>query len=185
MRSGPRLPRLVDRAHGKPEKAPTHRATDQTRLHRGVFKREVLAHMASTGQSRRPAATHFFWGGAANSLSESERECVWGGSSGRERRSETPTRTGFGCIGAGLSRGSCARPWWRGRARPCCAARAWAKAYYLRPKAAGKGRHAILRALAFKWVRILWRRWRDNVPYDDARHRAAPAKRRSPPAGSA
>jgi transposase len=57
---------------------------------------------------------------------------------------------------------------------------AWAKAYYLRQKAAGKGHHAILRALAFKWVRILWRCWKDNVPYDDARYLAALTKRRSP-----
>jgi hypothetical protein len=56
----------------------------------------------------------------------------------------------------------------------------WAKDYYQRQKRAGKGHHAILRALAFKWVRILWRCWKDNVPYEDSRYLAALAKRRSP-----
>ena len=36
-----------------------------------------------------------------------------------------------------------------------------------------KAHHAILRALAFKWLRILWRCWRDRVPYDPTKHRAA------------
>ena len=45
---------------------------------------------------------------------------------------------------------------WAGQTVPRCA---WAKEYYLRQKAAGKGHHAILRALAFKWVRVLWRCW--------------------------
>lgn len=66
---------------------------------------------------------------------------------------------------------------WAGQTVPRCA---WGKEHYLRQKAAGKGHHAILRSLAFKWVRILWRCWKDNVPYDDARHLAALARRRSP-----
>lgn len=56
---------------------------------------------------------------------------------------------------------------------------AWAKDYYHQQKKAGKGHHAILRALAFKWVRILWRCWKDNVPYDENRYLAALARRRS------
>lgn len=66
---------------------------------------------------------------------------------------------------------------WAGQTVPRCE---WAKEYYLRQKAAGKGHHAILRALAFKWVRILWRCWKDNVPYDDARYLCALSARRSP-----
>ena len=66
---------------------------------------------------------------------------------------------------------------WAGQTVPRCS---WAKAYYLRQAAAGKGHHAILRALAFKWVRILWRCWYDNVPYDESRYLAALAKRGSP-----
>jgi len=66
---------------------------------------------------------------------------------------------------------------WAGQTVPRCA---WAKQYYLKQKAAGKGHHAILRALAFKWVRILWRCWKDHVPYDDTRYLAALARRRLP-----
>ena len=65
---------------------------------------------------------------------------------------------------------------WAGQTVPRCT---WAKEYYLKQKAAGKGHHAILRALAFKWVRILWRCWKDNVPYDDARHLSTLVRRRS------
>jgi hypothetical protein len=44
----------------------------------------------------------------------------------------------------------------------------WAKAYYCDHRARGHGKHASLRALAFKWIRIVARLWRDQVPYDDA-----------------
>jgi len=43
----------------------------------------------------------------------------------------------------------------------------WAHAYYHQQRRAGKAHHAILRALAFKWIRILWRCWHDNNPYDE------------------
>lgn len=45
---------------------------------------------------------------------------------------------------------------------------AWAAAYYQAQRAAGKGHHAALRALAFKWLRILWRCWRNREPYREA-----------------
>ena len=41
------------------------------------------------------------------------------------------------------------------------------------PLQRGKGRHAAFRALAFKWQRIMWRCWRDRVPYDDAKYLAS------------
>jgi len=47
---------------------------------------------------------------------------------------------------------------------------AWAAAHYQAQRAAGKGHHAALRALAFKWLRILWRCWRDRVPYQEAEY---------------
>lgn len=57
----------------------------------------------------------------------------------------------------------------------------WAKAYYWQHRHAGKGHHGILRALAFKWrIRILWRCWQANEPYDDARYLAALRRRNSP-----
>ena len=56
----------------------------------------------------------------------------------------------------------------------------WAKRYYERMKAKGKKHHVILRALAFKWARILWRCWQTNTPYDEARYLKALKKRNSP-----
>jgi transposase len=47
---------------------------------------------------------------------------------------------------------------------PTCA---WAHAYYQARKTKGHGEGAILRALAFKWIRIVARLWRDQVPYDE------------------
>ncbi len=66
---------------------------------------------------------------------------------------------------------------WAGQTIPKCA---WAKAYYLRQKGAGKRHQSILRSLAFKWIRILWRCWQDRVPYDEARYTAALHHRKSP-----
>jgi transposase len=48
----------------------------------------------------------------------------------------------------------------------------WAKAYYLQRKARGIGHAVILRALAFKWLRILWKCWQTGQPYDEARYLA-------------
>ena len=56
----------------------------------------------------------------------------------------------------------------------------WARAYYQQMKAKGKRHWAILRALAFKWARILWKCWQENTPYDDARYVAALRRRQSP-----
>ncbi|MQA92906.1 MAG: IS110 family transposase [Gemmatimonas sp.] len=44
----------------------------------------------------------------------------------------------------------------------------WARAYYDQMRSRGKGHHAAVRALAFKWIRILWRCWQDQIPYDEA-----------------
>lgn len=57
---------------------------------------------------------------------------------------------------------------------------AWAKRYYERMKAKGKKHHVILRALAFKWVRILWKCWQTNTPYDEATYLKALEKKKSP-----
>jgi len=45
---------------------------------------------------------------------------------------------------------------------------------------AGKHHHAAIRALAFKWQRILFRCWKDGVPYDDAKYMASLKRRNSP-----
>lgn len=57
---------------------------------------------------------------------------------------------------------------------------AWAAAFYQVQRAAGKGHHAALRALAFRWQRILWRCWRERKPYDEAKYVASLHRRRSP-----
>lgn len=57
---------------------------------------------------------------------------------------------------------------------------AWAKVYYDRMIKKGKKHAAILRALAFKWIRILWKCWHDNTPYDEARYLAQLTHRKSP-----
>jgi transposase len=54
---------------------------------------------------------------------------------------------------------------WAGQSVKACP---WAKAYYLQQKQRQMGHSAILRSLAFKWLRILWRCWIDSKPYDDA-----------------
>jgi len=50
---------------------------------------------------------------------------------------------------------------------------AWALCYYQMQIARGKGHHAAIRALAFKWQRIMWRCWQDHIPYDDAKYVAS------------
>lgn len=44
----------------------------------------------------------------------------------------------------------------------------WARAYYDQQRGRGNDHHAALRALAYKWIRILFRCWKDGKPYDDA-----------------
>ena len=56
----------------------------------------------------------------------------------------------------------------------------WARAFYHRQRQRGKTHQAAVRALAFKWIRILWRCWQDRTPYDDARYMRALAERGSP-----
>jgi transposase len=52
-------------------------------------------------------------------------------------------------------------------------ASAWAAAIYAEARSRGcKHPHAI-RVLARAWVRVLWRAWQDNAPYDPRKHRAA------------
>jgi hypothetical protein len=43
----------------------------------------------------------------------------------------------------------------------------WARAFYEKQRGKGKGHHAAIRSLAFKWIRIFFRCWRDRVPYSE------------------
>jgi transposase len=56
----------------------------------------------------------------------------------------------------------------------------WARAYYQQQRGRGKSHHAVVRALACKWIRIVFRCWKDRVPYNEAVYLGALAKRRSP-----
>jgi transposase len=49
----------------------------------------------------------------------------------------------------------------------------WAAAIYVRARARGCDHPHAVRILARAWLRILWRCWRDHVPYDATKHRAA------------
>jgi transposase len=56
----------------------------------------------------------------------------------------------------------------------------WARAYYDGLRKRGKSHHAALRALAFKWIRIMFRCWKDRKPYDEALYCNSLKIRRSP-----
>jgi hypothetical protein len=50
---------------------------------------------------------------------------------------------------------------------------AWAKSYYEQQRAKGKSRNTVVRAPAFKWIRILFRCWKDRKPYSEEVYRQA------------
>jgi transposase len=56
----------------------------------------------------------------------------------------------------------------------------WAKAYYLQQKGRGLRHHAAVRALAFKWIRVIFRCWKSRTPYDEATYLASLHRRNSP-----
>ena len=56
----------------------------------------------------------------------------------------------------------------------------WAEAYYRQQRNKGASHQAALRALAFKWIRILYRCWQTRTPYDEATYLNALKRRGSP-----
>lgn len=58
---------------------------------------------------------------------------------------------------------------------------AWARAYYDHQRAKGKGHHAAVRALAYKWIRIFFRCWQDRVSYSESQYQQALAARAPKP----
>lgn len=56
----------------------------------------------------------------------------------------------------------------------------WAGAYYLQQRTKGSPHHTAVRALAFKWQRIIWRCWQDRQPYEEQKYEAALRKNGSP-----
>jgi transposase len=55
----------------------------------------------------------------------------------------------------------------------------WAAAFYLDQRTKGKPHHTAVRALAFKWQRIIWRCWMSRTPYKEQTYEAALRKRGS------
>lgn len=53
----------------------------------------------------------------------------------------------------------------------------WAKEFYDEKRAQGKSHQATLRALAFKWIRIIFRCWKNKTPYDESMYLFALKKR--------
>ena len=56
----------------------------------------------------------------------------------------------------------------------------WAGLYYYQQRAKGSSYQAAVRALAFKWIRILYRCWVTRTPYDEAKYLKALKDRGSP-----
>lgn len=56
----------------------------------------------------------------------------------------------------------------------------WAKIYYQKKRDQGHNHSAATRALAFKWIRILFRCWQDHKPYDEAIYLLALQRNHSP-----
>ncbi len=56
----------------------------------------------------------------------------------------------------------------------------WAKAYYEQQKNKGKPHNSIIRSLAFKWIRIIFRCWKTSTPYDESKYLEALKHRNSP-----
>lgn len=66
----------------------------------------------------------------------------------------------------------------------------WARAYYDQQRQRGNKHHEAIRALAFKWIRIIYRCWQLQVPYDEATYikslelRGSPLAKLIAPAGA-
>ena len=56
----------------------------------------------------------------------------------------------------------------------------WAAAFYLQQRTHGAAHHTAVRALAFKWQRVIWRCWQDRKPYEEAKYEAALRRAGSP-----
>jgi transposase len=66
---------------------------------------------------------------------------------------------------------------WAACSIPFCG---WAKDHYQLQRSRGKSYHMAVRSLAFKWMRILYRCWKDGQPYREQIYLASLAKRNSP-----
>ena len=56
----------------------------------------------------------------------------------------------------------------------------WARAYYQQQRDKGASHQGAVRALAFKWIRIVFRCWQNGTSYDESVYLAALQRRGSP-----
>jgi len=56
----------------------------------------------------------------------------------------------------------------------------WARAYYQMQINKGKNHHAAVRALAYKWIRIIYRCWQKRVPYNEEIYLEALRRKNAP-----
>ena len=56
----------------------------------------------------------------------------------------------------------------------------WAEAYYRQQREKGNTHQSAVRALAFKWIRILYRCWQTRTPYDESKYLKSLERRGSP-----
>ena len=54
----------------------------------------------------------------------------------------------------------------------------WARSYYDQKKKEGKSHHSAIRALAYRWIRIIYRCWKDRIPYEDGKYMRALRQRK-------
>jgi len=57
---------------------------------------------------------------------------------------------------------------------------AWAGAYYRQQRDKGASHNMAVRALAYKWIRVLYRCWQERTPYDESTYLATLRRRGSP-----
>jgi transposase len=56
----------------------------------------------------------------------------------------------------------------------------WARAYYEQQRERGKDHQAAARALAYKWVRVIFRCWQTRAPYDEVKYLESLRRKGSP-----
>ena len=56
----------------------------------------------------------------------------------------------------------------------------WARVYYTGLRQRGVKHHAAVRSLAYKWIRIMYRCWQEQEPYNETRYIESLLRRRSP-----
>jgi transposase len=54
----------------------------------------------------------------------------------------------------------------------------WAEAFYQMQRQNGKTHQVAIRALAFKWIRIIFRCWKDHQPYDEVKYSGSQLNKR-------